>query len=457
VPVARMRAGQPVGEYGARQVRVLDLSRYAFGVSAAVAVLTSCGERQQLPTGPQEAMPQRVGRSQMSSYRIVHSFGFGSDGSSPIANLIAVKGTLYGTTAFGGAYSGGEKDGGTVFSLSTTGKERVLHSFGKGEDGVVPSAGLLDVNGTLYGTTLGGGAHRGGTVFSIDTTGANYRILYNFWSSNYDGFQPLAGLVNVNGTLYGTTSGSGGATPKAGTIFSISTSGGYYRILHYFGKGHDGRMPTASLIDVNGTLYGTTMCGGAYGTKTCEYYGRGGTVFRFEAAGGGYKVVHSFGKPLSDGSAPFAGLIAVDGTLYGTTSAGGSSKCYYVRDTPCGTIFSIAPDGKERVVYSFDDSVNGPNPGASLVDVKGSLYGTTYNGAADNSGGTLFRIGITGSNYRVLHQFGHGHDGVGPVALLELDGALYGTTTCGGAYGAEGTCLAYPSYGLGGTVFELTP
>ena len=77
--------------------------------------------------------------------------------------LIDVNGTLYGTTNFGGAYGPG-----TVFSISASGKEKVLHSFAGGSDGAGPYGGLIDVNGTLYGTTeFGGGTHRHGTVFAL--------------------------------------------------------------------------------------------------------------------------------------------------------------------------------------------------------------------------------------------------------------------------------------------------
>ena len=74
-----------------------------------------------------------------------------------------MKGTLYGTTEGGGTYGKG-----TVFSMSLTGSdEKVLHSFGHGSDGSTPLAGLIDVNGTLYGTISAGGKHGDGTVFAL--------------------------------------------------------------------------------------------------------------------------------------------------------------------------------------------------------------------------------------------------------------------------------------------------
>jgi uncharacterized repeat protein (TIGR03803 family) len=66
--------------------------------------------------------------------------------------LVNVKGTLYGTTFYGGSSGGG-----TVFAVATAGKESILHSFKGGKDGSNPVAGLIDVKGTLYGTTSTGG------------------------------------------------------------------------------------------------------------------------------------------------------------------------------------------------------------------------------------------------------------------------------------------------------------
>jgi uncharacterized repeat protein (TIGR03803 family) len=64
----------------------------------------------------------------------------------------------------------------TVFSISKGGTEHVLYSFRGGSDGEYPAGGLIDVNGTLYGTTVKGGANCGkgyscGTVYSISTAG----------------------------------------------------------------------------------------------------------------------------------------------------------------------------------------------------------------------------------------------------------------------------------------------
>jgi uncharacterized repeat protein (TIGR03803 family) len=207
---------------------------------------------------------------------VLHSFGIGSDGKLPEAGLIALNGTLYGTTVQGGASSCASIGCGTVFSIATSGKEKVLHSF-SGSDGAYPQGGLTDVNGTLYGTTSDGGAHGSacgstpcGTVFSITKSGKE-TVLHSF--SGPDGAYPWAGLTNVNGTLYGTTvdGGAGGSNCSyaggCGTVFSITTSG-KEMVLHNFGNFGDGAYPFADLVNVNGTLYGTTPYAGRYGFGT---------------------------------------------------------------------------------------------------------------------------------------------------------------------------------------------
>ena len=251
-------------------------------------------------------------------------------------------------------------------------------------------------------------------------------MLYSFGRVP-DGNNPEAGLVGLGGTFYGTTSDGGGFAPSCttsyfpcGTVFSITPSG-TEKVLHSFGNKKDGFDPVAPLIEVNGTLYGTTEFGGPRHHKCC------GTVFSITPSGT-YKVLHNFGA-ANDGSQPAASLIEVKGKLYGTTERGGA-RGY-------GTVFSITLNGKEKVLYSFNGT-DGSNPSAGLIDLGGVLYGTTENGGSGNcdsagSCGTVFSVTLSGKE-KVLHRFvGKGTDGAAPVAsLIELKGTLYGTTQYGG-------------------------
>jgi uncharacterized repeat protein (TIGR03803 family) len=73
-------------------------------------------------------------------------------------------GNLYGTTQ-----AGGTSGVGTVFKLTATGQETVLHTFTGGTtDGANPFGSLVrDAAGNLYGTTFVGGAFGHGAVYEI--------------------------------------------------------------------------------------------------------------------------------------------------------------------------------------------------------------------------------------------------------------------------------------------------
>ncbi|MGA8535386.1 MAG: choice-of-anchor tandem repeat GloVer-containing protein, partial [Candidatus Tumulicola sp.] len=352
------------------------------GACLSASLLAACGGGNNgLPTSTILAPSQQMQRALAPSAshqvgknavieRVLYSFcqiASCVDGANPSAGLTNVNGTLYGTTRYGG-----DAFDGTVFSITASGKETVLHSFGSGSDGANPYAGLLNVNGTLYGTTENGsisgcGGLGCGTVFSITTAGTE-KVLYSFAGSP-DGGNPLAGLANVRGTLYGVTR-AGGAN-SFGTIFSITKSGTYTR-LYSFAKGRDG-CPFAGLINVRGVLYGTT-----YG---CNQINGHGTVFKITTSGT-ETLLYSF-VGGSDGAHPSAGLTDVGGVLYGTTDYGGTGSCLdSYRQLGCGTVFKITTAGTETVLYSFKGGTDGANPEARLIAVNGRLYGTTSYGGA---------------------------------------------------------------------------
>ena len=66
--------------------------------------------------------------------------------------LFNVNGTLYGTTKFGGEISSdGLRNG--VQRSARPAPSKCCTSFAPGSDGYYPAASLINVNGTLYGTT----------------------------------------------------------------------------------------------------------------------------------------------------------------------------------------------------------------------------------------------------------------------------------------------------------------
>ena len=208
---------------------------------------------------------------------VLHSFGGGSDGAGPYSGLTDVNGTLYGVTSGGGTGCPNNNIGcGTVYSISTTGEETVLYNFTGGSDGDYPYAALHEMNGILYGTTLSGGAactsssDGCGTVYSITTSGEE-TVLHRF--DDRDGDAVYAGLTSANGTLYGAA--SGGGPYGRGLIYSMTPTG-QQTVLYTYRHDSIGAQALAPPIDVNGTLYGTTQYGGGVG---CKDFGGCGTIY----------------------------------------------------------------------------------------------------------------------------------------------------------------------------------
>ena len=152
---------------------------------------------------------------------MLYSFGAtGVDGSKPLGGLIqATDGALYGTTTAGGAHGAG-----TVYKITLSGLVNVVYSFGsRGGDGQYPQSTLVQASdGNFYGTTTNGGAYvsgnSGGTVFEVTPSGGE-AVLHSFAASG-DGDNPIGGLtIGSDGYLYGTT--SAGGSNGNGTVFQI--------------------------------------------------------------------------------------------------------------------------------------------------------------------------------------------------------------------------------------------
>jgi uncharacterized repeat protein (TIGR03803 family) len=169
--------------------------------------------------------------------------------------------------------------------------------------------------------------------------------------------------------------------------------------------------------DAAGNLYGTT-----YSSSSTSTFG---AVFKLDTSGT-FTVLHSFtGSP--DGHGPATGVIRdAAGNLFGTTYLGGTFDQ--------GTVYKVDANANETVLYSFTGGTDGANPVGGLVeDAAGNLYGTTYNGGASNSNGTVFKLDLSGT-LTVLHTFAGSPDCGNPFATMIRDkfGNLYGSTFYGG-------------------------
>jgi uncharacterized repeat protein (TIGR03803 family) len=384
--------------------------------------------------------------SRAQTFTTLHSFK-GVDGDYPAATLIqATDGSLYGTTLSGGSSTACTDGCGTIFKITPSGTLTRLYSFcsqtGCG-DGIGPVGALLQAtDGNLYGTTRNGGANYGGTVFRVTPSGI-LTTLYSFCIniSCTDGDAPYAALVQAtDGSFYGTTS-LGGAYGY-GTIFKIAPSG--LTTLHSF-DWTDGANPYAPLVQASdGDFYGTTVNGSGF-------YGAG-SIFKI-SLGGTLTTLHSFcsQRRCADGALPYAPLLAAsDGNFYGTTTTDGAHEA--------GTVFKITASGDLTTLHSFALTEDGQNPYAGLIEATdGNFYGTIFGGGSGTSCsdgcGAVFIITPQGT-LTTLHDF-DGADGGNPYGGLVQDtnGILYGVTEEGGANG-DGTVFSL-SVGLGPFVKTL--
>ena len=436
------------------------------------AFLAACSSNGRSYTPPTAGLSGTGGgalshRSEANGYATLYSFRSGSDGAGPVGDLVGINGALFGTTQYGGGacadYSGGC---GTVFELGSASGESIVYAFhGQSTgDGALPLAGLVRFNGALYGTTSSGGrpGQSGcdcGTVFRVQTNGSE-EVVHSFSVGVGDGMIPAAPLIEARGRLYGTTVLGGQSPSGTGSVFEVNASGRERVVYSFLGgaadsQSIDGGYPDAGLTNVSGTVYGTTSAGGGTGCSLGFNENGCGTIFALPSQHAETPLYRFRGKGETGGkhgSYPQSTLILVDGKLYGTASGGGvkGSVC---NGTGCGAIFRIDPSGGGyRVLHKFTGGTDGSNPFAGLVEVNGMLYGTTTTGG-DRNDGTVFKISLSGRRYEVLHSF-EGHaagDGSTPEsALIQMNGALYGTTSMGG------TSPNCSTNGCG-TIFKINP
>ena len=384
-------------------------------------------------------------RVKAQTFTSLYQFTGGSDGAEPFAVVLSGI-TLYGTAQFGGSSGNG-----TVFAVNTNGTGiTILHGFTANaanssgvqtnSDGSSPGAGLVLSGNTLYGTANSGGSSGSGTVFAVNPTSPSFTNLHSFTATppypnltNSDGANPQCGLIVSGNTLFGTA--ANGGSPGKGTVFKVNTDGTVFTNLHTFTGSSDGANPYAGLILLGNTLYGTAVGGGSSGN---------GTVFRINTDGTVFTNLHSFTAATynssigattnSDGANPQGGLILAGNTLYGTAANGGSSGK--------GTVFAVNTDGTGFTnLHSFVSGSDGANPACGLVLSGNTLYGTAPNGGTGY--GTVFGMNTDGTGFTNLHSFTFS-DGANPYAGMILSGnELYGAAYNGGPYG-------------NGTVFSLS-
>jgi uncharacterized repeat protein (TIGR03803 family) len=281
-------------------------------------------------------------------------------------------------------------------------------------------------DGNLYSTAPLGGATGGGGAFDITTSGSLTK-LFDF-ASNEAGVGGLT--LGLDGNFYGTT--SGGGTSNVGTVFKMTPTG-QRTTLWNFTSFDDGANPSvAPLLGADGNFYGT---------NPDDRVGDYGLVYKITPTGS-LTVLGDFN--YTNGNSPNLPVQGFDRNFYGTARFGGSStNC----TNGCGVVYKLTSSGNITVLHNFTGfPTDGYQPIGALVQANnGTLYGTTYQGGANNQG-TVFKITPSGT-YTLLYSFHDvaGSDGLNPWTGLAvgIDGNLYGTAQ-GGTHG-------------GGVLFQITP
>ncbi len=380
-------------------------------------------------------------------------------------------GSIYSTSPAGGKYGWGaiwRYDPGTR-------QHQVVYDFFIGDTtGKSPRSGLVAAKGadgrptgTFYGTAYDGGRWGVGTVFRYQAGAAKPQVLYHFRNGRLTGLIPrecptpttcrYSGRQRVDGAAGYPISAP--VVSSDGTVYGVTnySNNQGFGVLYKLGGGEEGltavcffdyRMVadrdmkgfvchprvfgarTISLGNDGRTLYGTTT--GGYGSI-------------WSSTGGGIQVLHEF--KLTDGSKPLNIMQASNGNLFGTTWAGG--------EIGAGTVyrFSTVNNSFQTLTgfnadYKLGSWIPGLNPVAGLVERLDTLNNdpsqTAYSlyGAAKFGGrggrGTIYRMGLSGSDIRVVHHFPNGwkESGRSPLGALMLhsSGAIFGTTYQGGEY-----------------------
>ncbi len=288
---------------------------------------------------------------------------------------------------------------------------------------------LQDAQGRFFGSRLSGGTNGMGDIFRVEENGSGFTSLHDFPGMAGDGKSPAALLLANDGMLYGGTfsGGTGGLFGDYGVLYRMNTDGSGYTILRELDSQTDGTQMAAALLqDTNGVLYGVLRNGGTANLNE----GGNGTIFKMNANGSGFTVLHVFTNSAiipssTDGYDPKDALIeGPDQLLYGTTSQGGTARM--------GTVFRIGKDGSGyQIIRHFQSDETGSTPESRMVfGTDGYLYGTT-DGSYPVAGATIFKLKPDGTEYKALGRFGGAHLRQG--ALVEMpDGLFYGTASEGG-------------------------
>jgi hypothetical protein len=333
-----------------------------------------------------------------------------------------------------------------------------IYNFtGNPGDGFEPTVPMIvSPNGVFYGTTLSGGdfncGYGGcGTVFQLTHSGSQWThtTIYQFQGGT-DGYQSYSNLtLDRAGRLYGVTFGG---TPW-NAVFRLTPGNPWqFALLYQFTGQSDGGYPLSPVfLDNKGAVYGATQEGGLHG-KGCNQQFGCGAIFQLvpPSQPGGTWTEHTLYEftGASDGGNPSTVIMDNTGTIYGTTTSGGTfnSSC----PSGCGVVFKLTPNNgawSYSVIYSFSGSPDNIPYGNLVLGPNGVLFGLVKRGYLGGGGAAIFLLAppkgtgswtlrdiyvTSGQSYPVTNLT------IGPNAIL-----------CGDIYGDQDLDYGY--------VFQLVP
>jgi uncharacterized repeat protein (TIGR03803 family) len=294
------------------------------------------------------------------------------------------------------------------------------------------------------------------TIWSFKGGSSDGELPYPYGHLPFDG----------SGALYGTTA-AGGGTGNNGTVYRLvppSVQGGAWteNLLYVFGGGADGRQPSNGVVfDQNGNLYGSTSYGG--NLQACG--GGCGTIFELSppAEPGGewtHTVLWTF-QGSFDGQNPGEVVFGPNGALYGTTTSGGTPGVPCSTNTRikfgCGTVFQLTPPAQKG--------------GSWIKTIIYTFPATKADGRVPNSeitfdsDGNLYGMTASGgtSNYGIAYELTGIASGAAQETILHeftggSDGGYPGGTLVVGQNGAVYGTASYSGVAnASGVVFQLTP
>ena len=447
------------------------------------------------------------------------SFYDNVEGKQPSGYMLqAEDGYIYGLTA------GGPQLNGRLFKydISTGTLSKVFElSAVYGRNGRM----LIDGgNGILYGLTSFTTSNGGGTIFKYDINSGFRTRLYEFADVAVTGSRPYYISLLNNGKIYGATSMDGsnndgelfeydilldtliiidypnGYNESAPSgYFTEASNGGIYGFTDgiiygegaicefnliskslvnnlYLNRSPNGRIPVGGLAQAdNGKLYGVTSEGGAYNygalyeydlssntiTTKQDFNGNNGlypigniliannkiygvtqydstdwlgAIYEYDIVNETMIALHHFTNS-TEGKTPRGKLLLADnGKLYGTTYDGGANNLgiLYEYDLQSGVFTKI---------LDFESSIGSRPAGGLIQTPDGKIYGLTANGGTSNRGVLFEFIPSTGA-YTVKITFSHFEYPFGRLTLAS-DGSLYACTKDGGDYNYHGGIFKY--------------